>query len=1194
MSSPPSPLSQQRVDEVAPETRLWLRHRSGVARRWVIAAVAAGIAEGVAGIGQAAAVAAVVHRGFISGHSPGQMSGLLAGLVAAIVARALLVRLREGLGGRAGAALRRGVRAELTSRVLAAGPRRLGGRRPGELVTAALEQVEALDDYAARFLPQRWLAAALPLIIIAVALPVSWAGAAILLLTAPVIPFFAWLIGLGAARASQRQFQALGRLGALFLDRLRGLPTLRLFDRVRAETETVRRSAEAYRRRTMTVLRIAFLSAAVLELFSALGLAMMAVYLGFTLLGQWDFGFWGRELSFGSALFLLILAADFYLPLRALGALHHARAAALGAADSLRQLFDQLESDEAPGTDAAPVDAGVVFDRVRVAPGGRAPVLDELSFEVAPAERVAIVGRSGAGKTTALDLISGLLRPDGGRVLVGGVDLIEVDLEAWRARIGWVGQQPTLFHGTIRSNIELGDQDAAAAEVVAAAQAARVTSFADELPDGLDTAVGEGGVGLSGGQIQRVALARAYLSGAPLLLLDEPTANLDLDSERLVLEALDELGRGRTVIVVTHRLAPCRLADRVLVLEDGRIVEDGPPAAVLGPAIEAAAGPPAPVAPAAVRTTLSAGSAGPGRRRAPMRLLLSLLWPELRWMALGTLLGLITLASVVGLMAVSGDLLALTAVLGVTAAGAWSPAINHLNAGIRAFALLRTLGRYGERLVTHEATFRILARLRVWFFERLAPLVPGRLGQLRSGDLFERVVGDIDALTAFYVRALSPFVVAQALAALATVFLLAFDPVIALVTLVLLVVGAVALPAAAYLLAGGLVGDEGERARRLRIRWLDTFTGLTELTLFGALERQRAALEADEAALLTVQHRGRRLEGTLLAAGRLLGGVALAAALWLGVEAVVAGSLIPRHLTVVALTVMVVFELISPLPLAFLELRRSRSVAVHLGEILEEPPAAAAPRQPAPAPEQTTIRLEAVTFAYGPGVAALTDVSATIEPGTRVALLGPTGSGKSTLAALLVRFWDPAAGRISIGGTDLRELAEEDLRRLVAMVPQRPHLFSDSVRKNLLHGRPGASDEELRAALEAAELAELGGELDSLVGEGGRRLSGGQARRLAMARALLCQAPVLVLDEPTEDLDRHTGARLLDRLLTAATGRSLILITHDLNGLDRFDRIVVLDRGRVLEQGTHDELLRTGGRYASLMAQLSSVERLDG
>jgi ATP-binding cassette, subfamily C, bacterial CydD len=580
--------SPVRDTEVSAQTRQWLREQTQPAQRWLLLAIGAGGAEGVLLVVGAWLVAAIVHGACFGGRGVTDLWLHFGGFLAAVSGRAGANYLRERAGFHAGALVRRSLREMLVGRLLQDDPSPDDPPRApaGALATAAVEQVEELHDYVARFLPQRGVAVVVPLTIVLAVVPASWAAAGILLFTAPLIPFLAWLVGMGAARASRHQFTALGRLGTHFVDRLRGLSTLRLLDRVETESRGVGEAAEELRRRTMKVLRIAFLTSAVLELFTALGVGLVAVYLGLALLGTLDFGLWGHSLTFQVALFVLILSAEFYLPLRGLGTLFHARASATGAAESLHKLLAHAqESSRAPvphddlspahGASATPLPE-VVLDRVTVRSSTEdRALLKDVSLTLTPGEHLAVVGPSGAGKTTLIRVLLGAQAVSDGEVRAANRSLNDWSQQAWRRQLAWVGQQPRLFHGTLRENIALGRPDASVRAVEDAARKARVLDFARALPQGLDTEVGELGVGLSGGQIQRVALARALVKDAPLLLLDEPTANLDIENERLVLEGLAALTTGRTVVSVTHRLDACRKADRVAVLVRGRLVQLG-------------------------------------------------------------------------------------------------------------------------------------------------------------------------------------------------------------------------------------------------------------------------------------------------------------------------------------------------------------------------------------------------------------------------------------------------------------------------------------------------------------------------------------------------------------------------------------------------------------------------------------------
>jgi len=458
------------------------------------------------------------------------------------------------------------------------GPAYVSGRNTGALASTVMEQVEGLHGFFAHYLPQMALAITIPAAILTFVFPVSWAAGGILMITAPLIPLFMVLVGMGAESVSQRNFQSLSRISAHFLDLLQGLPTLKLFHKSRGEEKTVAQVSRDYRKRTMSVLRIAFLSSAVLEFFSAIAIAMVAVYLGMTYLGYYDFGTWGAPLTLSGGFFILLLAPEFYLPLRELGTHYHARAEAVGAA---REILKVLAVPVPLGPDKPVVfepSGGVelCFKNVHLAyDGGRRPALNGISFTINAGEKLALVGESGAGKTTVLDLLLGFLQPDQGQITANGISADHLDPASRHRYMSWIGQDPSLFYGSIRDNIRMGQPGASERAVVDAARSARVLAFTQPLSQGLDTVIGERGYGLSKGQAQRIALARAFLKKAPVLLLDEPTAGLDVENEHLVLEALDKLSAGRTVLTVTHRMADLEKSDRILVMSGGRIVEQG-------------------------------------------------------------------------------------------------------------------------------------------------------------------------------------------------------------------------------------------------------------------------------------------------------------------------------------------------------------------------------------------------------------------------------------------------------------------------------------------------------------------------------------------------------------------------------------------------------------------------------------------
>jgi ATP-binding cassette subfamily C protein CydD len=556
----------------------WLFKRVGTARSWILIAVGLGLSGGVLLIFQARFLARIIHGAFMENRSIDVLMPLFALLVGIVILRSLLGWAREVCGFHAGAKIRQEVRMALLNHIFSLGPAYTSRRSTGALTSTALEQVEGLHDFYAFYIPQLAMAVMIPAAILAFVFPYSWAAGILLLVTAPLIPLFMILVGMGAESISQRHFQALARMSAYFLDVLQGLPTLKLFDRSKGVEKTIAKISNNYRIKTMAVLRVAFLSSAVLEFFSSVSLALVAIYLGMSFLGYFSFGLYGKPLSLDVGFFILLLAPDFYLQLRELGTHYHARAEAAGAAEEILKII-AVPRPEAQADLSVFLKTDVIHIQCRDVylgyDNGRLPALRGASFDLKTGEQVTLVGASGAGKTTILNLLLGFLQPDKGRILVNDTPLAALTPESWRENIAWIGQQPFLFHGTIKENILVGRPQASAGEIKQAARRAGVLDFSVALPGGLDTLVGEQGRGLSRGQAQRVALARAFVKDAPILLLDEPTAGLDVENEMRVIRALKEFCRDRTVLTLTHRLANIKQADRILVLDNGSVVEKG-------------------------------------------------------------------------------------------------------------------------------------------------------------------------------------------------------------------------------------------------------------------------------------------------------------------------------------------------------------------------------------------------------------------------------------------------------------------------------------------------------------------------------------------------------------------------------------------------------------------------------------------
>jgi thiol reductant ABC exporter CydD subunit len=534
---------------VALDPRLLARARS--ARTAIAASVALGVATALLLVAQAWLLAAAIARGF-SGAPTG---GAVAGLVAVVAARAAAAGLGEIVAARCSARVKGELRLALLAR---AG--RLGGMSPGAGAALATEGVDAIDAYFARFLPQAVLAVVVPAVVVAVLLARDWVSAAIVLVTLPLVPLFMALVGATARERMDAQLQGLQRLAGHFLDVVAGLPTLKVFGRATAQAAAIAAVTDRYREQTLGTLRVAFLSSLVLELLATLSLALVAVAVGLRLLGG--------SLGFETALLVLVLAPEAYLPLRRLGESYHAAAAGLAAAGRILDVLDAPA--ERPGTRAEVPDPrrhAIALERVSVAfPGRAGAVLDELSLTVAPGETVALTGPSGCGKSTALRVLLGLEPAQAGAVRIGGVDLRELAPAAWHAHVAWVPQHPHVFAGSVGDNVRVGRADAPAAAVWRALTDARLADAVGRLPGGLDAPLGERGSGLSAGERRRLALARAFVRDAPVLLLDEPTAGLDGATEAELVRVIRGLMRGRTVVLATHRPALLALAGRVVAL----------------------------------------------------------------------------------------------------------------------------------------------------------------------------------------------------------------------------------------------------------------------------------------------------------------------------------------------------------------------------------------------------------------------------------------------------------------------------------------------------------------------------------------------------------------------------------------------------------------------------------------------------
>jgi ATP-binding cassette subfamily C protein CydD len=567
------PLSND--DSSDSSARMWLKNKIRSVRPWVMGTILLGSLDGLLLVAQAYFIAAVIHGAVMDGQPLAKMGWLLAGFTGVICVRAVVVWSRERIGFATGAKVRRRVRREILEQLARLGPVTTAALSTGSMVSAAIEQVEALQDFFARYVPQLFLVVIIPLTVVIFVFPISWAAGVIFMITAPLIPLFMVLVGMGAESISQRHFQALARMSAHFLDTLQGLTTLKIFNRSKKEVDHVARVSTEYRQKTMAVLRIAFLSSAVLEFFSAVAIAIVAVYLGLRFLGYIDFGSYGRSLTFFQGIFILLLAPEFYLPFKELGGHYHARASAVGASKEILKILNIDAKSLKNSADMVAVDfkkgVGIEFENVSVDFDRGIKALAKVNLSIEPGQHVAVIGASGAGKSTLIHLLLGFTQPTCGRIKINNIPFSKISLESWRKQLAWIGQNPILFPGSIAENIRMARPDADDEAVYQAASVAGVLEFCVHLPSGIHTVVKEQGVGLSMGQAQRVALARAYLKQVPLMLLDEPTARLDEGTESQLMQKAMTIFKNRTVLMVTHRHKVLSGMDRIIRMEQGRL-----------------------------------------------------------------------------------------------------------------------------------------------------------------------------------------------------------------------------------------------------------------------------------------------------------------------------------------------------------------------------------------------------------------------------------------------------------------------------------------------------------------------------------------------------------------------------------------------------------------------------------------------
>ncbi|NKQ52887.1 thiol reductant ABC exporter subunit CydD [Amycolatopsis sp. K13G38] len=1079
------------------------------ARPFIIGCAALGVLTALLVLAQADLLASALSHAFLDGDGLGALA-VTAGLLALVVAgRSVLSWLSETLAHRASADVLAQLRTAVIDRVLRTGPAREAGRSPAELANLATRGVDRLDGYFARYLPTLLIAAVVPAVVGARILLADWVAAVIVGITVPLIPIFMILIGLYTQREVGRQWRTLAVLGNHFLDLVAGLAVLTAFGRAKAQLRSLREVTERYRTQTMRTLRVAFLSALALELLATLSVALIAVSIGLRLVEG--------NLDLHTALVVLILAPEVYLPLRAVGARFHDSAEGVAAAEEIFELLDGSPG-EGPSRAPAPDPSRVPLRLCGVTVRGRsAPVLDRVNLRIEPGEVVGITGASGAGKSTLLDLLLGWYSPDEGRVYADGVDLAELDRTAWQQRVAWVPQRPRLLAGTVADNIRLGRPDATTGEVAHAAEAAAL-----DVP--LDAEVGELGAGLSTGQQRRVALARALLLDRPLLLLDEPTEGVDAGTEAAILDRLPEILDDRTAVIVTHRTAVLSLCDTVYEL-------------------------PHHAAAPAVSEPLAVGNATRGSvtERQPGRWRL--------WLAIAAGVG--ALGSAVALTATSAWLISTAAL---------HPPILTLTVAIvavRAFGIAKGVLRYAERLLSHDIALRSVSEARVKVWATLVRIGPAVTARIRRGDLLNRMVSDVDSRQDMLVRVIVPGASAAivALGTAAAIGLLL--PAAGLILLAGLVCAGVVAPALSALLARKAERDTTTLRADVTSGTVEILEASPDLIAFGAHQRRHEALRATSARLTRALRRSAAARGLGTGLGTFSIGATMLGCLLAGVAALRAGRLPGPELAVLALTPLAATELVAALPEAAQRLLSARHSAARLADLAATITPSPDADNPLPIAEPAVLAAEDLAVRWpGTTTDAVTGVNLTVAD-RGVVLAGPSGSGKSTTLAAMMRYLAPSAGHVRLDGTDTRAFGGDAVREQIAWCGAGTHLFDSTLRENLVLARPGTSDADLVRCLHRASLGDwftsLPGGLDTALGAHGTQVSGGERQRLGVARAILADRPFLLLDEPTAHLDGRTATRLAGEIAALTAERPAVVVTHR---PDEFPALPVVRLGR--------------------------------
>ena len=1128
----------------------------------------------------------------------------------AIIVRLLAHYIQESVANRLGSAVKATFRERALEHMFKLGVQHK--ERHGDVIHMLTDGLEQVDAYVARYIPQILYAIMIPLIMgIAIVDTLPIIGI-ILIITVPLIPFFMILIGKQADRLNKEQWERMSFLSGHFLDVLQGITTLKLFGRAKDQIKVIGRLSEEFKDSTLRVLRVAFLSALVLELVSTISTALIAVYLGLTLLDG--------EISFFSAFFILLLAPEFYTPFRQLGAAFHTGMAGKTSILKYEEFMNRQPSLPIGGQSQlkGKVQAIEIKDLTFTYEDSENGV-QHISLEAKRNSPIMLVGESGAGKSTIAHIIGGFLTAPKGSVTIDGLDLCDIDIEWWRQQITYVSQQPHIMKGTLREVLSFG-MDVSDKEILDACKEVQLLDVISRHADGLDAVIGEGGLGLSGGERQRVALARAFLRKGQVLILDEVTAHLDVKTESIISTAIQRLMKNKIVIIIGHRLQTMHWASKLYVLKQGTIIQQGSYeelVAVDGYFKDLVASGLGQFS-SAIEEELKAGKHSTAQHIAAMdetlkpacitdaqkqevvtdavtksstldkhdvkrqkmglqgwKLLFAVLSPAKWSLVLALIFTFLTVFMNVGLLTVSSWLLA---------SAALQPGLTYLSlaiVGVRFFGVSRAVCRYFERYTSHRMAFQGLYGLRLWFYAHLEPLAPAILKRFGAGDMLGRIMGDIEVLQFFYLRTLIPPVAAIALTALVAYGASTIDDSLVMPILMAALVLGVVVPLVVYAHNKQSLRAIGPKQGDYKALLSDTMDSLEDVISYGnenlVYKRIQQMMRHVDGHKGTID-RGMNLGNTLF-----LGGVQLTVVVVAIMAAnTLTGAWASVMVAVAAIGTQAWFEALQPMIAAVHHGAESKVATSRLIALANEPLPVVEPSEPKPFNPNRDITFTNVSFGYDHAHTIYENLRLDIKQGQSIAIVGASGSGKTTLFNMLERLYD-YNGSIHVGDVELKDISMDTWRNALGTITQDTYIFHASFGDNIRLARPEATADELEQAIHRASLQnvvdKLSDGIHTIVGSGGHGLSGGERQRVALARLFLRNPQIVLLDEPLEGLDQVTRKALHRDLMHYVEGKTCLYITHQLEGLEQMDRILFMDKGEIVEDGTYEELIALRGHF---------------